>query len=423
MTTETEAECLLRSGRLYRRRAGLISQGGPLVFVGVKRGAFSIYEADEPIYHFDLEGRWQRAYMDGTHYRKALDGTIDAIDRPRIDGALALSRRRLSFAEAADLDDSIRQAALTWNERLANDRLSIEPPKDATVLDKAELRDLLDRAGRWDSAAWFTQRGRYLATYAPLDFLPPDDHQSVALQASVGDRAFAAVETDASAPRTPEEFRAHCRAVRALLGRRLAQNRDVYLGGNSAVRASIASYFEIANEELPIIGARDPHRNLAADEPELGTINLFLDDFRPGLPDPGTWGRLQTLHLGRVNLGVVTGDDDLRTKLGLGGSVADVVECANSLRRHAIDLAVIVHLGWADRDGHGPHVDRTVGMIESLDLSRRDFVYLIDGRDCDLATDNPGNSNELETFKQRLMPLRKQNGVKVVAYSVEKQWN
>ena len=79
---ETEAACLLRTGALYRTRAGLLpAQGGSdLVFVGFKKGAFSIYFGDAPIYHFDLEGRWQRAYIESTHYLKSLDTTVHAID-------------------------------------------------------------------------------------------------------------------------------------------------------------------------------------------------------------------------------------------------------------------------------------------------------------------------------------------------------
>src|SRR5438874_505924 len=99
MEHETEAACLLRTGARYTRRIGLRA-GGDLIFAGIKRGAFSLYHDDEPIYHFDLEGRWQRAYIAGVHYRKALDGSIDAIDRSREETGLVLHRRALSFAEA-----------------------------------------------------------------------------------------------------------------------------------------------------------------------------------------------------------------------------------------------------------------------------------------------------------------------------------
>lgn len=422
MTAETEAECLLRSGTLYRLRSGLISPGEGLAFVGLKRGAFSVYEGDEPIYHFDLEGRWQRAYIDGIHYRKALDGTVDAIDRPRVEGSMVISRRRLNFAETADLDESIRQVALKWLERLGSESLSVVEPNGAKSLDPPSLRELFTRAARWESAAWFAQRERYLATYSPLDFLPPDDHQSVVLQATVGDQAFSP-RPDASAPRTTDEFRVHCRQLKTFLGRRLAQNRDVYLGGSSAVRGPIERYFEVANEELPIVGRRDGSRVLAPAEAELGYINLFLDDFRSGLPDTGVWQRLKDHHLGRVNLGVVTADNELRRTLGLGGSAEDVAEVVRCIKSAAIDVAVFFHLGIGDQE----HVARTVQWVEALDFSREDFLYLIDGEECGLRMNANANRKESdaqrEIFKERLTPLRKKNGVKVVPYSIEKQWN
>src|SRR5436309_1229928 len=112
MAEETEAACLLRSGAQYARRAGLRGPAGELVFVGVKRGALSIYVDDAPILHFDLEGRWQRLFEAGTHYRKALDGGIDAIDRVRRGPNLVLGRRALSYAEASDLDADVRERAI-----------------------------------------------------------------------------------------------------------------------------------------------------------------------------------------------------------------------------------------------------------------------------------------------------------------------
>src|SRR4051794_41126248 len=112
MAHETEAACLLRTGNQYARRLGLRTGSGDVVFLGFKRGGFSIYFGDGPIFHFDLEGRWQRAYWEGTHYRKALDGTIDAIERPREAGNMVLRRRTLDFAEMTNLDESIREMVL-----------------------------------------------------------------------------------------------------------------------------------------------------------------------------------------------------------------------------------------------------------------------------------------------------------------------
>ena len=80
---QTEAACLLQSGALYHHRIGLQPEQGDFVFAGFKQGAFSLYFGDSPIFHFDLEGRWQRAYIRDRHYLKRLDASIHEINRVR----------------------------------------------------------------------------------------------------------------------------------------------------------------------------------------------------------------------------------------------------------------------------------------------------------------------------------------------------
>ena len=151
----TEAACLLETGALYRTRIGLEPSGGdgPLVFAGVKPGAFSLYFGDEPIYHFDLEGRWQRAYIDGIHYLKGLDAEIHAIDRVREGPNLVLHRRKLGFGESTDLDARLRSVALDLIAALGNGRFRQLGPPDgkASPLGVEELVDFLETIARWDA--------------------------------------------------------------------------------------------------------------------------------------------------------------------------------------------------------------------------------------------------------------------------------
>src|SRR5215472_15048050 len=151
----TEAACLLETGALYQRRIGLQPSDGSvdLVFAGFKQGAFSLYFGDAPIYHFDLEGRWQRAFLEGLHYLKGLDADVHEIDRVREGPSLVLRRRKLSFGEAADLDARIRSVALDLIAGLACGRFGRhEPPRGkAQPLRNDELRDFLDCIARWDT--------------------------------------------------------------------------------------------------------------------------------------------------------------------------------------------------------------------------------------------------------------------------------
>ena len=102
--------------------------GGPLVFRRrVKAGAFSLYFGDEPIYHFDLEGRWQRAYLEALHYLKGLDAEVYEIDRVRVGPNLVLRRRKLSYGEAADLDARRMRSSCATTDWFRARRRSIPP--------------------------------------------------------------------------------------------------------------------------------------------------------------------------------------------------------------------------------------------------------------------------------------------------------
>ncbi|MEJ7637649.1 MAG: hypothetical protein WKF75_06570, partial [Singulisphaera sp.] len=240
MTPRTEAACLLDTGALYHERVGLLPVGGDPLFAGFKRAAFSLYYGDAPILHFDLEGRWQRAFVEGIHYLKAPDTTAQAIDRVRVEKNLVLRRKVLGFAEASDFDGWVRNTAIGLIDDLGAGRLErVEPPAGAIPLSSDALRAFLERIARWDAAAWFAHREEYLATYGPLPFLPPDCQNAVILQATLGhaDRlTFGGAPAAEHYVRSAPEFQEHVRAVSRLLGRRILQCRGAFLGGSDVLR-------------------------------------------------------------------------------------------------------------------------------------------------------------------------------------------
>ena len=109
----SEAACLVEQGATYRRRVGFkpVDRDGETIFTGFKPGAFAIYFGDAPFFHFDLEGRWQRAFVEGTHFLKGLDGTVQSIDRVREGPNLVLKRSTLYDTAADDFDLRVRLMA------------------------------------------------------------------------------------------------------------------------------------------------------------------------------------------------------------------------------------------------------------------------------------------------------------------------
>ena len=179
---------MLRAGPFTGAGWALCDGDTDLVFAGFKVGAFSLFFGDAPIYHFDLDGRWQRAFIKGTHYLKGLDTQIHSIDRVREGANLVLKRRKLDEDRVLRLDVQVRRLALDLIGELDAGRLCRhEPPADkALPLNNETLREVLSRIAAWDAPAWNAHRKLYQATYGPLPFLPPDCQNAVVVQATLG---------------------------------------------------------------------------------------------------------------------------------------------------------------------------------------------------------------------------------------------
>jgi hypothetical protein len=432
---------LLRSGALYHHRIGLIagSDESDLTFAGVKRGSFSVYLGDAPIYHFDLEGRWQRAYIGATHYLKSLDTSVHAIDRLR-EGASLVLRRRLLNQEEIDAFDQ-RVCGVAWHllEKLGEGGLRRrEPPEGkASPLADEALRELLARITRWDASAWHAHHARYHATYGLLPFLPPDCQNAVVLQATTGNAggvSFGGGPTSPHSTRTHDEFEQHVEQVALLMGRRLIQTRVALLAGSDVLRcpaSDLIRYLELVDRRFvtPSAGAGD--EGLAdVDRPHIETIHAMLDDFSPGRLERETLGQARRRHLAHVSLGVESGDPEVRRGFGKTWCDDDLRAMTADLKDCGIKISVLTLVGAGGARYGETHVAGTARLIISLELGRGDAVFLLDANEVrdPLSGVIAGESlagaawiQQQEQLKQALAPLR-ERGVKVLPYSLEKQW-
>jgi hypothetical protein len=431
---QTEAACLLQSGALYHHRIGLRPKDGDFLFAGFKQGAFSLYFGDAPIFHFDLEGRWQRAYVRDRHYLKRLDASIQEINRVREGVNLVLRRRTLDDAEAQQLDAEIRDVAEGVRAGLDTDAYRIEGPpgEKARAIDAPALRAFLDRIAAWDAAAWQAHRERYRAAYGPLPFTPPDCQNAVILQATLGGvgRSFGGGEAHGRRVRTPEEFERHARDVAALLGRRLLQTRSVFLAGADVLRRpadELLGYLDAINRVLPTGGGRAPEGPDGG--PAIDDVHVFVDDFSAPLAGVETLVAARERRLSHVALGVESGDPDVRRLYGKGWQDEDVQNFVSRAKEAGVELSVLTLVGGGGRGRASDHVARTARLIKSLALTRGDLVFLLDEREIAEAPPAPGLealdpaswSEQLDLLRQGLSSLR-ERGVKVLPYSMAKQW-
>lgn len=431
----SEASCLLVGGTLYRTRVGLraAQADGPLVFAGFKKGAFSIYFGDAPIYHFDLEGRWQRAYVEPTHFLKGLDTDVHAIDRFREGANLVLRRRVLDAEESRALDQQVRAVALGLFDELERGQLErTEPPAGrAEPLDDEMLRGFLARIAGWDAAAWAAHRTAYHETYRALPFLPPACQNAVVLQATVGDAGgtpFGGGPAVDDAARTPEEFGRHIDQVLRLLGRRLLQCRVVFLAGSDVLKRSPEDVLKLLGlivEKLPV----EPGPDDSPDVLRLEGTHVLLDDFSAPLPGPEALRLFRARSLTHLSLGVASGDPAIRGRYGRSWNDADLRQFTADAKSAGIRLSLLTFVGAGGPRQAERHVSGTAELLGSLALSRGDSVFLLD--EGELHDDGAPEKRDQWSrdawlgqqaeLKEALAPLR-QRGVKVLPYSLEKQW-
>jgi hypothetical protein len=449
MAHQTEAACLLQTGAMYRRRLGLCpasteGEAAP-VFAGFKPGAFSLYFGDEPIFHFDLEGRWQRAYVDGIHYLKGLDTAVAAIERVREGPNLVLRRRGLTVAETTGLDDQIRSKALEVLERLGTgELLTATPPPPAESISVEQLRGFLENVTGWDAAAWLAHRERYRATYGQLGFLPPEANQSVIVQSSLGDAdgvTFGLGPASDYGPRTVAELEAHARNVATLLGKRLAQARTIFLAGSDLLRRPGAEVLELLDAVTRVFAirpntARPGTRDRDLDEASLAGFLAFLDRFEGPLPDRAAWSTLRARHLTRVVLGIESGACEIRELYGKTWTDEALSAAVADMKAAGIAMSVVLLVGAGGALHAERHEQASVRLLNALPLGPGDLVYLVDA---DEVGGQPARDRlqsmgvtplmPLERTEQQnrllalLAPMRKERKAKVAPYNLEKQWS
>ena len=389
----TEAAGLLQSGLIFPRRVGLQpvdDPGGQAdILLGFKRGGFSAYFGDAPLLHFDLDGRWQRAFIAGTHYLKGLDTRTQAVDRVREGESMILQRRTLTTAETTDLDDAVAGRMRTLRDDLfaAHFRL-LPPPAPSRSITREELAAILGRIAGWDQTAWAEHQSSYHQAYSDdfAPFLPPDCPNPVILRA----------EAEVS----PHDLAARAKLVASLLGQRLNQCRDVFLTGSGWLdrpEDEVLALLQSVNEVFPIEPNQQRPRALdTADAPRLETIHGWLDALPTHPLPPDAWTRFRAAHLGRITLRI--DGESLPNSDALRALITPAKEAGLG-----VGLACFVASVGASS---------LVDLIGSLPLIAGDLVSLIasDGVEADLTP--------LKAELAATLPP----GPRVVVYNPAKQW-
>ncbi len=226
---------------------------------------------------------------------------------------MVLRRETLPYAEATDLDASIRSVALGPDRRprLGPAGRSSTRPTKARIVRRRGVPEL-PRTGRRLGLGRLVRPPRAL----PGDLRPapvpparlPERPGPPGDPGPLGGRAFGEGRPAEHYVRSSSEFAEHARAVARLIGRRIAQHRGVFLGGADVLRRPVERRPGLPGDR----SRRLPDRPRFAREPgdhwddfpaKLGEVHAFLDDFAAPCPTSKAGGSSEARHLGRVTLG------------------------------------------------------------------------------------------------------------------------
>jgi hypothetical protein len=166
------------------------------------------------------------------------------------------------------------------------------------------------------------------------------------------------------------------------------------------------------------------------DQPHFDGIHAHLDDFDFSLPDREGWRQLASHGLVRLSLGVKSGDSDVRGRYQKAWSDDSLRATVAAIKSAGLGVSVLILVGAGGVELARPHLEQTVSLVQSLALSAGDFVFLLDEKEVNepqcitqglTRLEGIAWSDEQAKLKQGLA-LMKRKGVKVLPYTVEKQW-
>ncbi len=458
MSQKTEAQCLIEQGAMFPCRQGFLDTAtGGTILIGFKTGACSIYFDDAPIYHFDLDGRWQRAFIGsdpedddtpknlagvpGSHYLKALDTSTTALVRLREGNEIKIRRRQLSFAETVRFDDRVRQVAMSLFDGIASGRLKpIDPPREGRAagepLPHEELLDFFERVAAWDTARWTRQKENFMATYGPWPMSPPVCPGPIVLQATLGDAGekgigFGGSRTTPLYVRSPDEFERHVGRVADLWGRRLAQARGIHLAGSDMVVQPMPVVIDALESTARMLEGLaleshvrtiDPKRSLRKSDIHFMTHRLECTP-----PTPEMFREYRQRGLAHLTLGVESIRLEVLEAYGRSWKVSDLESWLTSAAEAEVPVSIVWLVG-AGGSAFEENVEETAKAISEIAWKPGTVIYMLDAAETaegairgamGIRDDNAALIRKLQGL---LAQPAKAAGIRAIPYTIDKEW-
>lgn len=330
-----------------------------------KRDTFSfIFEErgiESKFFVFDYEYRLNIAFMGGKTYRVGFDGSVMCVC---VDSIKFLGFEDSSFL-IRQVYDEVRDVLKQGNFELTNLGYSFENENDVLI-----GFSLLD----YDKLLSKTREFREFVGYVPI--LPPDQYMSLYVPLTIGCSynkcSFCNLYKDRSFRiRSEYEVRELTKKIVEIFGKSLFTRRGIFLGeGNVFVEKT----------EQIVLGIKSIKEVLRNSPYILFDINNSFYGFMDTFHTVKSIEELKVLKgegVRRVYIGLESGDEFiLNYLLNKPSESGKVLNTVYNLKTVGINVGIIILVGVGGKKFRNKHFDNTVKLIEKMNLSEGDIVYL-----------------------------------------------
>ena len=354
--------------------------------ISLKDASLAISLGEQAIIVRDRAGRLYSLYQNGHHHRRSLNGQI----LQKWQTASGRQRRWLEPIEADALIDFTSQRFRQVLDALRRPDWNWTTPPDHP----AELNEVLaaiELGARFDSVTAQADAAQFASVYSPIGILPPDQYLALVLQATDGCSfntcTFCDLYHQPFRIKTPDEFRAHLREVRAYLGDSLRlRNRSIFLGAANALAIPmprLRPIFDIIAAEfppspLPLSPRSALDASAGAEKGSEGGIYAFLDAFTGTRKDIDDYRILAERGLRRVYIGLESGHDPLLEFVRKPGHAVDAIETVRAIKAAGVNVGVIVMIGLGGDRFSAGHIVDTLAVLNAMPLGAGDLIYFSD---------------------------------------------
>ena len=332
----------------------------------------------------DVRGRWQ-SYRTGFHfYRRCMNGDV----------VTQKGEQRLNASETDNLLTEINRTIKGLLKYFSLNQRVCSVLQSALCFDSGYYRDLADQ---------------YRTVYPEdVPILPPDHYGDLVVQPATGcpnrrctfcafykDKPFKVLSS--------EEFEQHLSGIESMLGGQLHSRDGLFIGSANAMALSQRRLVGYLNQIDQRFGSFK--RGIAA----------FADPDFSAPRNAGQWQELAELGVTRLVIGLETGWDKLRGRLGKSSDLTNVVKTVEASRQAGMSVGITVLTGASQSEEAQQNLEESGRFIARLGLLKNDIVYL-----SPLERGSTGQARALAEQAEMKNRLAQITAAKVVGYQMKR---